>query len=187
MEETPFDIVDSRQQALNGSGQRNLVQVFDFDPGRNENEFGAGSARVVDVKFLDTEGNPVVWIAGGEAVDLVIEIMATAELSSPIVGFYIKDRLGQQLFGDNTYLSCMNRRIRTGPGTRLKARFRFRMPVLPAGDYSIDAAVATGTQLDHTQQHWLRDALVFKATESTMRHGLVGIPMHKIEIEQVEP
>ena len=187
MGETPFDVVDSRQQVLNGSGHRNLVEVFDFDPGRNESEFGEGRARVVDVKFLDTEGNPVVCIAGGEAVDLVIEIMATAELSSPIVGFYIKDRLGQQLFGDNTYLSCMDRRIQTGPGTRLQARFRFRMPILAAGDYSVDAAVATGTQIDHTQQHWLRDALVFKASQSSVRHGLVGIPMHKIEFEQVEP
>jgi len=184
--DTPFDIVDSRREALNGTGQRNLIELFHFDPNRDTSEFGEGCARVVGVKFLDTEGNPVALVAGGEAVDLVIEVMATSELSSPIVGFYVKDRLGQQLFGDNTYLSCMDRQIRIEAGARLQAHFRFRMPILAAGDYSIDAAVATGTQIDHTQQHWLRDALVFKAGQSSMRHGLVGIPMHKIEIEQLE-
>ena len=60
------------------------------------------------------------------------------------------------------------------------------MPVLPIGEYTVDAAVATGTQEDHTQQHWIRDALVFKASESSMRHGLVGVPMHEIEIEQLD-
>lgn len=187
MGDTPFDIVDSRQAVLNGKGQRNLVEVFDFDPGRDTSEFGEGCARVVGVKFLDAEGNPVACIAGGEAVDLVIEVTALSALHSPIVGFYVKDRLGQQLFGDNTYLSCMDRQIRIVPGARLQAHFKFRMPILAAGDYSVDAAVATGTQIDHTQQHWLRDALVFKAGQSSMRHGLVGIPMHKIEIEQLGP
>jgi lipopolysaccharide transport system ATP-binding protein len=70
-------------------------------------------------------------------------------------------------------------------GTRLRAHFRFRMPVLPNGDYSVDVALAGGTQENHTQHHWVHDALTFKASESTMRHGLVGIPMHAIEIERV--
>lgn len=181
----PFDIVDARQAVLNGKGPRNLVEVFDFDPGRDTSEFGEGNARVIGVKFLDAEGKPVAYIAGGEAVDLVIDVMAMSELRSPIVGFYVKDRLGQQLFGDNTYLSCLDQRIQLESGARLQAHFRFRMPILAPGDYSIDAAVATGTQIDHTQQHWLRDALVFKAGESSMRHGLIGIPMHEIAVERV--
>jgi lipopolysaccharide transport system ATP-binding protein len=46
-------------------------------------------------------------------------------------------------------------------------------------------ALATGVQENHTQQHWIHDALTFRASESTMRHGLIGIPMHSIEIEHV--
>jgi lipopolysaccharide transport system ATP-binding protein len=57
------------------------------------------------------------------------------------------------------------------------------MPVLPSGDYSVDVALANGTQENHTQQHWIHDALTFRASESTMRCGLVGIPMHAIQIE----
>lgn len=186
MEEVPFDVVDPRQDVLNGRGPRNLIEVFDFDPNRVTSEFGAGAARVVNVQFLDAGGNPTTYVAGGEAVDLVIEVQAIAPLHSPIVGFYVKDRLGQQLFGDNTYLSYLDRNLETGPGTRLRAHFRFRMPILGVGEYSIDAAVATGTQADHTQQHWLRDALVFKANASSVLNGLIGIPMHKIEIERLE-
>lgn len=182
----PSDIQDSRMDVLNGPASRNLVEVFDFDPDNITNEFGAGAARIVEVRMVDQNGKPHRMITGGEFTDLVIVAEVLEHITSPIFGFYVKDRLGQRLFGDNTYVTYRDDPVQAAPGQRVQARFRFRMPILPNGDYAIDAALATGTQLDHTQQHWIHDALVFKASESTMRHGLVGIPMHTIKIEEVE-
>lgn len=181
----PADVVDPRRDLLNGKGSRNLIRIFEFDPNSSGSEFGEGAARIVAVRMHGEGRNSVDYVEGGEAVDLLIEAMALDALESPIIGFYVKDRLGQQLFGDNTYLSC-DPMAEVAAGTRLRARFRFRMPILRTGEYSIDVAIATGSQHDQTQQHWLRDALVFKAGETSMRHGLVGIPMHKIELEQLE-
>jgi lipopolysaccharide transport system ATP-binding protein len=56
------------------------------------------------------------------------------------------------------------------------------MPILPAGDYSICAAVAEGTQADHVQHHWIHDALFFRSYAGGVSTGLVGIPMQKIEM-----
>jgi len=180
----PVDVVDPRQDVLNGAATRNLVEVFDFDAAQISNEFGAGTARIVDVQLLDVDGKAHQLITGGEVADLVIEAEALEVIEAPIFGFYVKDRLGQRLFGDNTYVSYCDQPVHAQPGTHLRAHFRFRMPVLPSGDYSIDVALATGTQENHTQQHWIHDALAFRASESTMRHGLVGIPMHAIMIER---
>jgi lipopolysaccharide transport system ATP-binding protein len=182
----PIDVVDPRKPVLNGSASRNLVEVFEFDPARIDSEFGAGAARIVDVKLLDLEGRPYQLTAGGEAGDLLIEAEVLEDLDAPIFGFYVKDRLGQRLFGDNSYITYRDQPIHARAGARLRAHFRFRVPVLPSGDYSVDVALATGMQENHTQQHWIHDALTFRATESTMRCGLVGIPMHSIEIEKVE-
>lgn len=182
----PVDVVDPRKTLLNGEAKRNLLEVFQFDPELINSEFGAGAARIVGVQLLDGDGKPHRLIAGGEVADLSVEASVLEPISAPIFGFYVKDRLGQRIFGDNTYVSYCDRPVQAQPGARLRAHFRFRMPVLPSGDYSVDVALATGTQESHTQQHWIHDALSFKAHESTMRHGLVGIPMHAIEIEQVE-
>lgn len=182
----PSDIEDSRMDVLNGTASRNLVEVFEFDPDNISNEFGAGAARIVNVHMVDQNGKPHRMITGGEFTDLVIEAEVLKQVTAPIFGFYVKDRLGQRLFGDNTYVTYRDDPVQAAPGQRVRARFRFRMPILPSGDYAIDAALATGTQCDHTQQHWIHDALVFKASESTMRHGLMGIPMHTIKIEHVE-
>lgn len=184
--EMPLDVVDPRKDTLNGVATRNLVEVFEFDPEQTDNAFGTGAGRIVDVQLLNADGKIHRLTTGGEIVDLMIEAEVFEPLNAPIFGFYVKDRLGQRLFGDNTYLSYRESPIRAQSGTRLRSHFRFRMPVLPSGDYSVDVALADGTQENHTQQHWIHDALTFKASESTMRHGLVGIPMHTIEIEQME-
>ena len=181
----PLDVIDPRKATLNGEAARNLVEIFEFDPTRINNEFGTGSALVSDVQLLDGNRQALRLTTGGEVVDLMIEAEAAESLDALIFGFYVKDRLGQRLFGDNSYLSYRDQPVQALAGTRLRAHFRFRMPVLPNGDYSVDVALAGGTQENHTQHHWVHDALTFKASESTMRHGLVGIPMHAIEIERV--
>jgi lipopolysaccharide transport system ATP-binding protein len=182
-----WDAADARQAVLNGTvARRNLVEIFEFDMAQTGTEFGAGAMRIVDVRLRNELGEPCSLSSGGEIVSVEIEAEALQAVAAPIFGFYIKDRLGQRIFGDNTYISYRDNPRKAKPGDHLVARFRFRMPILPNGDYSVDVAAATGTQESHTQQHWLHDALVFKARESTMRYGLVGIPMHAIEIEQVE-
>ncbi len=58
------------------------------------------------------------------------------------------------------------------------------MPLLRAGEYTINAALATGTQENHVQQHWIHDALAIKSEASSVATGIVGIPMLDIEIQQ---
>lgn len=182
----PSDAPDVRHDLLHGDGRRNLVEVFEFDPDKVGSTYGAGAAEIVDVRLCDAGGASCQLVLGGELVTLSIEARIDTPLNGPILGFYIKDRLGQRLFGDNTYLSYFNRPLHAEGQSRLRADFSFRMPILPTGDYSIDVAMATGTQDNHTQQHWIHDALSFRASESTMRHGLVGIPMLSIELQQVK-
>jgi lipopolysaccharide transport system ATP-binding protein len=178
--EMPRDVIDTRINFF----QNNKVEVFEFDPEKHGSEFGAGAASITDVRILGEDGEACNMVFGGEAVSLQIEASILQSLNAPIFGFYVKDRLGQRLFGDNSYLTYRERPVIAKAGARLQARFKFRMPILPSGDYSIDVALASGSQDDHTHQHWIHDALIFKASESTMRHGLVGIPMHSIEILQ---
>ncbi|WP_345889837.1 ABC transporter ATP-binding protein [Paraburkholderia sp. Cy-641] len=174
------DVVDTRLEQLK---VRNVTQVFEFDPEAVQSAFGAGGASIVGVALLDEDGKGVRLLHGGELVTLEIKVEVHAELSGLIFGFYVKDRLGQRLFGDNTHLSYQEI-IGGRVDDQFRASFQFRMPVLPVGAYSIDAAVASGTQLDHTQQHWLHDALQFRTVDSTMRHGLIGIPMLRITVEK---
>lgn len=175
---------DVRSDFINSSALKNDIKVFDFQPGVSA-EFGSRSAQIQKVELRGSSGTRLVQVIGGEEVTVRIEVQALADLESPIVGFSFKDRLGQVLFGDNTYLSHKSAAINVPGGKKLIAEFKFTMPILPVGDYTVSAAIATGTQENHIQQHWIHDALVVKSLSSSVSTGLVGIPMLHIELSAV--
>ena len=181
---------DGRRAFLNHSNARNDIAVFAFDPeGGSEGEtrsFGAGGARIVGMALTEEDGMPLAWTVGGEMVTLAIEVEALAPLARPIIGFFLKDRLGQTLFGDNTDDPAgTTEPPAAAPGDRLLARFTFQMPILPTGDYAIAAAVADGDQTDHVQHHWLHDGLVVRAQIGSGKYGLVGVPMQTVSLDCV--
>ena len=172
---------DQRSDFLNQSNLRNELQVFDFDP--NAASFGKNGATIINVTLEDSNKNPLSWIVGGEEVRLCITAIANQPLSSPIVGFFIKDKLGQFLFGDNTYITTLDQPLDTNAQQMVVAEFSFVMPRLSKGEYSIGAAIADGTQEIHEQHHWIHDAVVFKSDSISSSGGLIGIPMHRILLQ----
>lgn len=176
---------DQRQPYLNASNLRNDLQLFAFDP--DAPAFGLGGSKVQRVQLCAEDGAPLAWAVGGESVALEVDAMALQDLLQPIVGFVVKDRLGQALFGDNTYLSYERQPHACLAGQLLQARFAFQMPRLPAGDYSITIAIADGTQQEHVQHQWIFDALSFRSEATSASAGLVGIPMTRIELRSQTP
>ncbi len=172
---------DMRRDVINASNLRNDIEVLPFDP--NAPGFGEMRATVVDVALRDAQGQEVSWCVGGESVVLDVEIQVDARLERPIVGFYVKDRLGQLLFGDNTYLSTLGREAALNAGARAHARFAFEMPRLKAGDYFITIGVADGDKDEHTVQHWIHEALSLKSLCQSWSIGILGLPMSGIDLE----
>ena len=135
--------------------------------------------------MLDKDGRVLSWVVGGEKITMVIQCKANEELHNPIVGFMVKDRLGQIVFADNTYLITIRKPLYVPAGSRYQASFTFRMPVMPAGDYAVAVATAEGTQHEHVQHHMIHEALVFKVHTSYVCFGLIGVPMNDIRIHVI--
>jgi len=176
---------DQRLEFINSTNLRNDLRIFTFDP--EAASFGKGGARITLVELQDSALSPLAWVVGGEQVTLRIHAVATEALASPIIGFFIKDRTGQTLFGDNTFLAYRERPAACFAGDEIQAEFTFLMPILPSGSYSINVAIADGTQDQHVQHHWIHDALFFESESSSIATGLVGIPMLDIRLERCAP
>jgi lipopolysaccharide transport system ATP-binding protein len=174
------DYRDMREAMINSSTLRNDIEVFKFSPAQDS--FGTGNAKIASVRILDTKCVPLSWVVGGEDVILEIRCLALEDIYSPIIGFQFKDRLGQVVFADNTYLAYQHNPRTVIQGKEVSARFEFRMPILPTGDYSINVAIAEGSQNDHVQHHWMHDAMIVRVHASSICFGLVGIPMKSITL-----
>lgn len=174
-------VVDQRSEYINNSNLRNDLEIFEFNP--NSSGFGAGGAVIEQVKLLDakTQG-PLAYGVGGEEVILAISVRAKTSLDRPIIGFYLKNNLGQPLFGDNTYLSYQYKPLSIRQGESFTAEFHFQMPYLPAGDYMFAVACAIGTQEDHVLHHWMHEALAFRSQSAHTIGGLIGLPMRQITL-----
>jgi lipopolysaccharide transport system ATP-binding protein len=174
-------LIDQRAKFLNHSNLRNDLQVFAFNP--DSSAFGAGGAVIEEVRLLDaTTGFSLAFGVGGEEVILSITARAKVDLDRPILGFFLKNHLGQELFGDNTYLSHLDSPCAVSAGETVTATFRFQMPYLPPGNYVFSTQCANGTQEDHIQYHWVHEALAFQSQSTHAVGGLIGLPMREINI-----
>ena len=179
--ESPSEYRDMRENLINASTLRNDIEVFEFT--MDQEGFGTGQAKIVSVRILDRDSAPLSWVVGGEDVVLEIKCLIHKDMLNPIVGFQFKDRLGQVVFCDNTFLTYQHSPLIADAGSVIIARFEFRLPVLPSGDYSISPAIAEGSQKEHVQHSWLHDALIVRVHASIVCLGLVGLPMKKITLD----
>jgi hypothetical protein len=138
-----------------------------------------------DIECREQRDMPLAVAVGSGTVVLSIVVEADEPSAGPIVGFFVKDRLGQSLFGDNTFLTTRASAVALEAGQRAHARFEFDLPLLPPGDYSINVAVADGTQHENVQHEWIHDALLLRVETSSVRHSLVGIPMRRVELRRL--
>ncbi|SFI89877.1 lipopolysaccharide transport system ATP-binding protein [Bosea sp. OK403] len=153
-------------------------------PAQGTSSFGAGGAEINQVTMANEAGRAIRSVEGGEEVTLAVRVRVQAPLANPILGFYVRDRLGQNLFGENTFLTYQGSDLGAAPGEILQASFHFRMPYLVHGDYSICVGVADGTPEVHAQHHFINDVLIFRSLQKNGHRGLLGLTDMRVRFER---
>jgi len=145
-----------------------------------------GMAEVQSAVLLNKESDSDSIFRGGEKVRMTITAIAHEPLESPILGFIVKDRLGQDLFGENTLpFTCVSP-TPVLAGQTFKAEFDFTLPMLPNGEYVVMASVADGTLYKHVQHHYLHDAMVITVSSSKVRWGLTGVLFDRVSMDIID-
>lgn len=175
---------DAREYMQGSPALYNAIEVHRFD--ENSGGFGDGGATITDICFRDTERRRLSGILGGMPVNLELSFVAHRDLERLIVGFLIKDRLGQVILGDNNCIIHQDNPVNAEAGKTYQVSFGLTMPYLAVSEYIVSAAVASGTQAEHIQHCWLHDGLVFRAEKGPVVHGIMGIPMAYCDIREQE-
>jgi lipopolysaccharide transport system ATP-binding protein len=139
---------------------------------------GNGRARVAAVELTDGAGRARQTFQVGEAAQLRCRIDFFADIAAPTVGVLIRDRLGNDVFGTNTYyLNTVEARV--DAGEQLVVTFTTRLNLGP-GSYSV--TVAVHTERAHYEQcfDWWDRALVFDIVPSGAVH-FIGSALLPVE------
>lgn len=157
---TVYDFYNARIAAKEDSS----APIEQIEVGDNEvsTRTGTGGASIQSVDLQDGQGNSARVFPVGTRARLVVEFLLVDDRPFPSVGFLIRDRLGNEIFGTNTYHLKLDTPEETAGLLRISFATELR---LGPGSYSVSVALHGGaTHLEENHDWWDR-ALVFQVVE----------------------
>lgn len=138
--------------------------------GDGDGDYGQRRTRIVAATLHDGQGRDTRKFVCGDAVSLRLAVASDDDVALN-VGFLLRDRFGQDIFGTNTGL--LGRRVAFSRGTVSECRFDFPVRLAP-GSYSVTLAVHSELTHLHNCQHWLDNALEFEVS-AFGAHAFAGV------------
>jgi lipopolysaccharide transport system ATP-binding protein len=155
----PEEILDFYNATV-AAREAHTVRVREHEAGKVQTISGSGEATIREVALLDADGARVESVKVGQAVRLAIEVEVREDIPELVLGYVIKDRLGQQVYGTNTH--HLRRPLLDLPrGDRVHFHFDFAAN-LGEGTYSVAVALHTGPTHVAKNYEWRDLAMVFK-------------------------
>ena len=158
MEGKPEAVMDY-YNAMLAEHQNQQVEQTILSSGQVQIVSGTGEASIVDVGLYDTNSNKIEMVSVGQDVTIKVRVNINEDMPSLVLGCGIKDRLGQMMFGTNTYHT---KQILVGPraGTTYLFCIRF-LANLGVGSYSVHLSLVEESSHIDKNYEWRDNALVF--------------------------
>ena len=167
---SPEEVMDF-YNAIIAEKENVTVAVTRLQDGRARTTSGTGEARVESIALLNDADEPVEFINVGQPVRLKVEIRLKTDLPELSFGYMIKDRLGQPVFGTNTFHLGVEL-AQLEQDETLTLFFSFPANIGP-GSYSVSTALhAADTHLSGNYE-WRDLALIFNVINID-RYPFVG-------------
>ncbi|MEO9228670.1 MAG: ABC transporter ATP-binding protein [Devosia sp.] len=168
---SPQEVLDL-YNAMISEKQNSTVRQTRQEDGTAVTVSGTGEALLEKIWLEDVAGNQVEYVGVGDTIDVVIRIRIVSAVAKLVIGYMIRDRLGQAIFGTNSfYTNQVIENAQDGHVYEFRARFPMNLGV---GSYSFSVALSsTETHLVNNYE-WRDLALVFTVA-NTQRTTFVGM------------
>ncbi len=149
--------------AVRQKGNR-IVHRRDHRSAKTATVSGTGEARVVRFAMYDSAGDESDSFEVGETVTLEAHVEVTAPIPRLVLGFMIKDRLGNPVYGTNTYYT-QNVLHDVKPGDKFSYRFKFALNI-GVGNFAISTALVSSDTHHENNYDTNEIALVIETVNS---------------------
>ncbi|KVD48531.1 sugar ABC transporter ATP-binding protein [Burkholderia sp. ABCPW 11] len=170
--EGPPEAVMDYYNAMLADRENSEVRQETLGSGAVQTVSGTGEALIEDVALVDQTGQPVEVIGVGQSVALRVKVRCAQAIPELVVGYMIKDRLGQTVFGTNTY-HLKRVLVDLAEGQSVELHFEFQANI-GVGSYSVAVALHTGDAHLANNYQWRDHALVFNVVNIKM-DDFVGV------------
>ena len=154
----PEEVMDF-YNALIAERENQNIETLKHSAGKVQTISGTGEATLTSIQLLNSEKKPIEFVDVGESVELVVRAQVNADIPQLVLGYLIKDRLGQSIFGTNTW-HTKQVLLDAKAGTAIEYRIAFAMNLGP-GSYSIAIALHSHDVHVSNNYEWRDLACVF--------------------------
>ena len=143
------------------------AEVTENEDNTFKSGFGTNDAFFTKISLKDAAGKIVSQIRPGQDIIFDLMISTKKKIEDPIIGFNIKDTLGNELVVSNNIFE----KVELPPFEANKSyhyQWKLKFPYLHMGDYPVDMALANGTYAVHEQMHFVTDAIIVKVTDDRL-------------------
>jgi len=180
LDDAPDTVLDFYNAMIAKKSKDEQIKQLEDDFGRTVTRSGTGKAQILDVDLLDIQDRSLRAFRVGERAKIYCRVQINETVNNPTIGILIRDRLGNDVFGTNTYHLNITGHSCT-PGTILQATFTLRMNLGP-GNYSLCVAVHAGdTHLVDNYDWWDR-CLVFQVIPNSS-YAFIGCAALPINVQ----
>lgn len=170
------EVVMDFYNALIAEKENATVQIRELQDGSTQTRSGSGEASLESVTLHNVAGDSIEYVSVGENVSLRISTKINSTIPELVVGYLIKDRLGQPVFGTNTHhLGCKLDSLESGETVSYSFNFAANLGV---GSYSIAVALHTADSHLSRNYEWVDLTLVFNIVNISQNEfvGLAWMP-----------
>lgn len=149
----------------------NTVKVKRLENGKAQTTSGTGDVLIEEITLYNSKSEKAEIINVGEKVELRIIAKVFQNVESLVLGYGIKDRLGQVMYGTNTWYT---KQVINKPKTGEKYQFTITFPAnFGIGSYSVVIALHDSDNHLDASYEWRDMALIFNVinTEKTQFSG----------------
>jgi lipopolysaccharide transport system ATP-binding protein len=150
-----------------------------------DQRWGNRQAEILGVKLLDRDGRGVETIYHGDSLTLRVSMKFTAAVARPLVGFLMRNRLGEDISGTNTSVeeAVLPPAL---PDQIYTIDFHLQLPVLHPGNYYFSVAVANGTHEEYVICDWVENAIMLLLKKRSIVYGYMKFDC-RIELKYLGP
>ncbi len=154
----PEEIFDF-YNAIIAEKENSTVEVKELEDGKVQTSSGTGEARIEEIALYNSNGEVVEYVGVGEPVELRVKVKIYQPIETLVLGYGIKDRLGQVMYGTNTWhTNQVISKPRIGDEYFYKIAFNANFGV---GSYSVQIALTDRDTHLVANYEWRDMVLVF--------------------------
>ena len=160
---------------------------FEMYKAPDENSYSGKMDVIIEKYFYSIDNEPFSGVCQkDDEFKISLVINSKIDIESPIIGFQIRDKYGNEVFGQTSLTSPVEQGvIKQG---RNIINFAFDWPEIREGDYFITIGIGNGTEvLNQVEECWINNAIHITATtHGKTIFGIFNHDMKEFEISKID-